>query len=265
MFREYKPKDDVQKKSYYTDRFLVTPEIPKESISDEAILAHIDKLSTVTNVIESYTQREQAIVYVNAAEIKQSLNCLKEQGYTQLTEMSAIDWLAQRNGFEVFYQLLNVKAKKRLRVKCFLAKNEAIESVNELFRSADWSEREMYDMFGIHVTNHPNLKRIMLPDDWHDYPLLKTYPLQGDEVAQWYEVDLIYGKEYRDVIGPEQRDAAYVDREDTRNFAQIGREVPFGEKAKDEITPILYQEADAKPPLIRTMNTENQEELKERK
>ena len=93
---------------------------------------------------------------------------------------------------------------------------------------ANFAEREMYEMFGIYVNNHSYLKRILMPDDWEGHPLLKTYPLQGDEHAQWYEVDKIFGKEYRDIIGPELRDPARVDRYDTQRFARVGKEVPFG-------------------------------------
>ena len=97
---------------------------------------------------------------------------------TQLTELSAIDWIAERGGFEVFYQMLSMTKRKRIRVKCFIKENEAINSIEKLFRSADWSEREMYDMFGIKINNHPYMKRILMPDDWEGYPLRKTYPLR---------------------------------------------------------------------------------------
>ena len=116
---------------------------------------------------------------------------------------------------------------KRIRIKCFLQKDESLESVTSLFKSANWSEREMYDMLGVKVVNHPNLKRLIMPDDWYDHPLKKTYPLQGDEAASWYEVDKIFGKEARSIIGPEQRDPAAIDRYDTTRFARLGHEVPF--------------------------------------
>ena len=58
----------------------------------------------------------------------------------------------------------------------------------------------MYDMLGVKVANHPNMKRLIMPDDWYDHPLKKTYPLQGDEVASWYEVDKILEKEARDIL-----------------------------------------------------------------
>lgn len=255
MFRRYQPKDNVQKKAYYTDRFLVVPEVPKNPVEDEISKKHIDALAKAVTVNESYMQRDNVVVIVNATEAKKALETLKGEGYLVLTEMSAVDFLAQKGGFEIFYQLLNIKAAKRIRVKCFIKENEAIESVEPLFRSADWSEREMFDMFGIKVNNHPNLKRILMPEDWHDYPLRKTYPLQGDEAAQWYEVDLIYGKEYRDVIGPEQRDAAFVNENDTKNFARIGHEVGYGEQPTRELTPIRYQE-EGGVPLVKKMKPE---------
>lgn len=68
------------------------------------------------------------------------------------------------------------------------------------------------------------MKRILMPDDWEGFPLRKTYPLQGDEFAQWYEVDKLFGKEARDIIGPEIRDSARVDRYDTERFARLGHE-----------------------------------------
>ena len=110
--------------------------------------------------------------------------------------MSAMDYLEKKGGFEIFYQLLSMGKKRRIRVKTFLKKEEQIQSVSMLFSSANWSEREMYDMFGILPQNHPYPKRILMPDDWVGYPLLKIYPLQGDEAAQWYEVDTIVGDKY---------------------------------------------------------------------
>jgi NADH-quinone oxidoreductase subunit C len=120
--------------------------------------------------------------------------------------------------------------RKRIRIKYFIEKGQAVDSVEKLFRSADWSEREMYDMFGIEANGHPFMKRILMPYDWQGHPLLKTYPLQGDEFAAWYEVDKIYGKEARDIIGPEIRDTARVDRYDSERFARLGFEVPKGTK-----------------------------------
>jgi NADH-quinone oxidoreductase subunit C len=244
--RPYTPKDNVQKKAYYTDRFWVAPRLPEEPVPSEGIYAEdLAAVKAKCEVLKAYIQREQLVIYINPEDNVEVLRTLKEErGYEMLSEMSAVDFLAQRGGFEIFYQILNLNTAKRIRVKCFVNEDQAIESVNPLYRSADWSEREMWDLMGVKVNNHPYLKRLIMPDDWEGHPLRKTYPLEGDEFAQWYEVDKIFGKEARDIIGPENRDPARVDRYDTERFARLGKEVPRGAEPKDSETPIQYIEDD---------------------
>ncbi len=225
--RKYVPKDNVQGKSYYTDRFWVAPRVPREEVRDAHFTGVVATLGVL--VKEAHVELGQLIVHIEARDNVAVIKVLKETcGYTQCSEQSAVDYLAKDGEFELFYQLLNVNEAKRVRVLCRIKKGEAIESIVPLFNSANFAEREMFDMFGIKVNNHPFLKRILMPDDWEGHPLLKTYPLHGDEFASWYEVDKIFGKEYRDIIGPENRDPAKVDRHDTKRFARIGYEVPFG-------------------------------------
>jgi NADH-quinone oxidoreductase subunit C len=242
--RPYRPKDNLQKKAYYTDRFWVAPKIPEEDVStDEVFAADLEKIKSKFDIKKAFIQRGQLVIIIDPSINKDFLLFLRDElEYNMLMELSAVDYLARDGELEVFYQLLSMSKRKRLRVKCRIKENEAIESVNPVFRSADWSEREMYDMFGIKANNHPNLKRILMPDDWHDHPLLKTYPMQGDEIAQWYEVDKIFGKEARDIIGPEIRDQAVVDRYDTQRFALLGHEVPKGAKFSHTPTKKQYQE-----------------------
>jgi NADH-quinone oxidoreductase subunit C len=244
--RKYTPKDDVQAKAYYTDRYYVAPQVSKEEVeTDEVFAADLAAIKAKFDVKEAFIQVEQMIVYINAQDIYAVLELMKDElTYTQLSEMSAIDWLAKDNTFEIFYQMLSMTKRKRIRIKFFINNGDAVDSVEKLFRCADWSEREMFDMFGIEANNHPFMKRILMPYDWQGYPLLKTYPLQGDEFAAWYEVDKIYGKEARDVIGPEIRDTAFVDRYDSDRFARLGYEVPKGTEitGNEPKNPQDYQE-----------------------
>jgi len=234
--RAYTPKNDVQKKAYYTDRYYVAPQVPKQDVaSDEVFSADLDAIKAKFEVKEAYIQVEQMVIYINANDIFGVLELMKDElAYTQLSEMSAIDWLAKDGTFEIFYQMLSMTKRKRIRVKYFINEGDAVDSVEKLFRSADWSEREMFDMFGIEANGHPFMKRILMPYDWQGFPLRKTYPLQGDEFASWYEVDKIYGKEAREAIGPEIRDTARVDRYDSERFARLGFEVPKGTEITGE-------------------------------
>ncbi|WP_299547198.1 NADH-quinone oxidoreductase subunit C [uncultured Helicobacter sp.] len=265
--REFKPKKNVQKQVNYKDRFYVSPKIPQENIeNDSEYFGDVEKLQTQVKVLESYIEREVLVVWVEKDSIFKALETLKAMSYDVLSELSAIDYLENKGGFEIFYQMLSMQKAKRLRVKTFLKKGEKIESVSSLFGSANWSEREMYDMFGILPLNHPYPKRILMPDDWVGHPLLKSYPLQGDEAAQWYEVDTIFGKEYRDVIGKEQRDSARIDRYDSTRFSHLGYEVGYGEEVlkEEKPRPIMYQEEDGVL-FVKKLKLESTKELKERK
>lgn len=244
--RAYTPKDNVQKKPYYTDRYWVAPQVAKNDVSEDAVFtADLEAIKAKFDVLDAYIQVGQMVVVINAEDNFGVLELMKnELEYNQLSELSAIDWLSQEGKFEIFYQMLSMSKRKRVRIKCKIAEKESIKSVSSLFRSADWSEREMYDMFGVVINNHPFMKRILMPDDWEGFPLRKTYPLQGDEFAQWYEVDKLFGKEARDIIGPEIRDSARVDRYDTERFARLGHEVPRGADISqgEPDTPLCYQE-----------------------
>ena len=228
--RAYTDKKNVQAKPYYTDRYWQAPQVAKFEVeSDEVFAADLKAIKAKFEVSDAFIQVEQMTVWINPSDIYGVLELMRDElSYTQLSEMSAIDFLEQRGEFEIFYQMLSMTKRKRIRIKFSIKNGEAVDSVEKLFRSADWSEREMFDMFGIEANGHPFMKRILMPYDWQGYPLLKTYPLQGDEFAAWYEVDKIYGKEAREEIGPEIRDTATIDRYDSERFARLGHEVPKG-------------------------------------
>ncbi|HHO42372.1 MAG TPA: NADH-quinone oxidoreductase subunit C [Epsilonproteobacteria bacterium] len=235
--RKYTPKDNVQAKAYYTDRFWVAPRVPRLDVSEDSHFQSVVK--TLTKYIkESYIELDHLVLHIKSQDNIEVLKTLRDTcGYKMCSELSAVDYLAKKGEFEVFYQMHNLDLAKRVRVVCALKPEEAIESITPLFKMANFAEREMFDMFGIVANNHPYLKRILMPDDWSGHPLLKTYPLQGDEAASWYEVDKIFGKEYRDVIGPENRDPAKIDRYDTQRFSRVGYEVPFGADISEGETP----------------------------
>lgn len=268
--RKYTPKDDVQKKSYFNDRFFVGPQTPKKELQDDEVYSSdIESLRTVVTVEDAYIELDELVVLISAKDNVKTLTHLRDHlQYEFCMELSAIDYIAQRGGFEIFYEMLSHSKHKRMRVKCFIQEKEVLESVYSVFRMASWSEREMYDMYGVKIANHPNMKRILMPDDWYDHPLRKTYPLHGDESAQWYEVDKIFGKEARDIIGPEERDGAAIDRYDTTRFARLGHEVEFGvditNGKEPEHTPLAYQE-EGGVPIIKRLHEDDSKTLQKRR
>lgn len=216
---------DVQRKATHTPRFYQPMETLKLPIQGSAWEVIYNHLAYEFAIDRAYIELGIAVIWVRKDDIVGVLTKLKSLGYEVLSEMSAVDMLAKDNRFEMFYQLHSVQEsfsdKRRVRVKCYLGENEQIDSVSSIFSLALWSEREAYDMLGIRFVNHPNLTRLLMPKDWVGHPLRRSYPLQGDEYAAWYEIDKIFGKEYREVVGAEQRDSARVDPNDERSFSKL--------------------------------------------
>lgn len=100
-----------------------------------------------------------------------------EAGFVVLMDLTGVDYLTPEAHTEVVYLLHNPSNFQRIRVKIKVKRDEPIPSVVELWGGADWYERELYDMFGIFFTGHPDLKRILMPDDWVGHPMRRDYPL----------------------------------------------------------------------------------------
>ena len=104
----------------------------------------------------------------------------EEMQFVRLSGITAVDWTPEEPRFEVVYLLHSLERNERLRMKCRLpGDNPEIDSVTGVWRSANWYERETFDMFGIKFRNHPNPRRILMPDDWDGHPLRKDYPIHG--------------------------------------------------------------------------------------
>ncbi len=103
-----------------------------------------------------------------------------EQQFARLSGITAVDWYPMEPRFEVVYELHSLEKNERVRLKCRLESDRAqVDSVTSVWRAADWYEREVFDLFGIHFRGHPRLRRILLPVDWEGHPLRKDYPVHG--------------------------------------------------------------------------------------
>ncbi|MDQ7006586.1 MAG: NADH-quinone oxidoreductase subunit C [Acidobacteriota bacterium] len=101
-----------------------------------------------------------------------------ECGYDFLTDVTAVHWPADAQPFEIVYHLYSFGRHTRLRVKTRLGPEATLPSVVELWPGANWLERECYDMFGVTFEGHPDLRRILMPDDFEGWPLRKEFPLK---------------------------------------------------------------------------------------
>ncbi len=120
-------------------------------------------------------------VEVAASKLHAVCAWLKERGFNLLLDIGGVDYLPRDPRFEVVYHLLAVPSMQRLRLRVMLPDEEhpKVASVSDLWQSANPAEREVWDQFGIVFTGHPNLTRILNPDDWEGHPLRRDYPLRG--------------------------------------------------------------------------------------
>jgi len=106
-----------------------------------------------------------------------------DQQFVRLSTVTAVDRYPSEPRFEVVYHLHSIEHNSRVRLKCRVrGEDPVIDSVTGVWRSADWYEREVFDLFGIRFLGHPDLRRILMPDDWEGYPLRKDYPVTGSRV-----------------------------------------------------------------------------------
>jgi NADH-quinone oxidoreductase subunit C len=127
-------------------------------------------------------------ITVPAERVRDALAALKADGFRVLVFLTCVDHLADSSRewparFELVYQLRNLETREQLRVRAFVDGDPPrIDSAWDIFPPANWDERETYDLFGIVFNEHPELTRILMPDDWVGHPLRRDYPVGGEPV-----------------------------------------------------------------------------------
>ncbi len=103
-----------------------------------------------------------------------------DAAFDLLSDLTATDWPPRKEGrFDVVYCLYSTRHRHRVRVKVKVGEQHPVASVTSVWPGANWLEREVYDMFGVNFTGHPDRRRILMPDDWQGFPQRKDYPLEG--------------------------------------------------------------------------------------
>jgi NADH-quinone oxidoreductase subunit C len=128
-------------------------------------------------------ERDETSVYLDRSAIREACVVLRDDPncpFNYLSDVTCVDWYPSEPRFEVIYHLLSIPHKERLRLKVRLTGDApAIESVTSVWPSANYFEREIFDLFGVRFTGHPYLRRLLMPEDWEGHPLRKDYPVEG--------------------------------------------------------------------------------------
>ena len=124
--------------------------------------------------------RDEMTLTIPREEIIGAARCVQQAGYNFLEDVTAVDWFPSIPRFQVSYHLLSHALKQRLRLRVLIDEaSPAVETITSVWPSANYYEREVFDLFGIRFDEHPNLRRIMMPEEWTGYPLRKDYPVEG--------------------------------------------------------------------------------------
>jgi NADH-quinone oxidoreductase subunit C len=127
--------------------------------------------------------RNELTIYVDRVAIREACLTLKNDPqlqYNALADLTCLDWHPNEPRFEVVYHLLSIPTKQRVRLKVRLSGEDArVDSLVPIWPGANFFEREVFDLFGVRFNEHPNMTRIMMPENWEGYPLRKDYPVEG--------------------------------------------------------------------------------------
>ena len=152
-------------------------------------------LSTIMencNIQSESIRFDQIQINILAPELMKTIEFLKDNEncqFRQLTDIAGADYPERANRFEVIYHFLSFKHNIRIRVKVEISENDSIQSITSIFPSANWFEREAFDMYGIQFKGHPDLRRILTDYVFEGYPLRKDFPLTGNVEVRYSEIE----------------------------------------------------------------------------
>jgi NADH-quinone oxidoreductase subunit C len=138
-------------------------------------------------VLESLHHREQATIIVEPSRVGWVLGRLRERGYSFLASVHGVDYYPEEPRLGVIYELLDMESVDRIRVKLRVhTEAPEVPSVTPEWPTAEFQEREIYDMFGVVFSDHPDLRRILMPEDYEGHPQRRDFPVGGEPVLFTY-------------------------------------------------------------------------------
>src|SRR5579863_3467793 len=167
------------------------PPPPKEGpvvLDNDLVKRYKEKFGPA--ILEAWVDRKQAILVV-ARELLVEIATYSrdEEKFDWLSDLTAVDWPKREKRFDIVLNMYSFEKNERLRLKVHAGEDERVPSVQGVWATSNWEEREVYDMFGVVFEGHPELKRILLPDEWQGYPLRKDYDILKQDTA-WVRENL---------------------------------------------------------------------------
>ena len=157
---------------------------PKKLLGTEAVFAAFPENAAIIALkdlaIDAKFDRDEFTLAVPAESIVAACKAVQAAGYNFFEDCTAVDWYPSEPRFQITYHIVSHRLKQRIRLIARLEGTvPSIPTITGVWPSANFYEREVFDLFGIDFPGHPNLKRIMMPEDWNGNPLRKDYPVEG--------------------------------------------------------------------------------------
>jgi len=131
-------------------------------------------------VLDAKFDRDELTLTIARDEIRAAASLVQQAGYNFLEDVTCVDWYPSEPRFHVVYHIVSFSLKQRVRLVAPVDSiDPSIDSITPVWPSANFYEREVWDLFGVRFNQHPNLRRIMMPDEWDGHPLRKDYPVEG--------------------------------------------------------------------------------------
>ena len=164
---------------------MATVPVPAPALDKTAVLSQMGANAAVVAlgpelIADAKFDRSELTLTVSPENIRQAAERVKQAGYNFLEDVTAVDWLPAEPRFQVTYHIVSFTLKERVRLRIFVdSEVGGADSIVPVWPSADFYEREVFDLFGIRFHGHPNLRRIMMPDEFEGHPLRKAFPVEG--------------------------------------------------------------------------------------
>ena len=164
-----------------TEIMMDADDVIVEQLPLEQMVSHLNEVGRSMGMTCGIVNQEIEVT-VNVSDIVEALTLLREDRqatFTQLIDVTAVDYPDRKNRFVVVYQMLSMQNNMRLRVVVKVGEIQTVPSVTGVFMAANWAEREIWDMFGIFFAGHPDLRRLLTDYGFEGHPLRKDFPLTG--------------------------------------------------------------------------------------
>ena len=137
-------------------------------------------VSLPDSIVDAAFDHDELTLTIAKDQIREAAAVVQKTGYNFLEDVTCVDWYPSEPRFHVVYHMLSMSLKQRVRLVAQVdSVDPVIESITPVWPSANFYEREVWDLFGVRFSGHPNLRRIMMPEEWQGHPLRKDYPVEG--------------------------------------------------------------------------------------